>query len=146
MLITGSFIVDIISLKKSGVFLTKRYMFLKEAKSKTFLKKLARRRYTVLLFVKAFPFSKNFAIRPRDRKNSTFLFCPWIVGKNRPLVKFSAKVLVGLKYEFLSKLYPLTVKLYFFKPLDIVFGFGFIFQKSSAIFVTSMFSLKKRSL
>jgi hypothetical protein len=93
---TESFIVDIISLKYKGVLFTNRYRFLKEENNRTFLKKLAKRIKTVLLFVKDLPFNKNLDRRPNDKKKYVSPSIVLKVGKKRLLVKLSARVLVGL--------------------------------------------------
>jgi hypothetical protein len=71
-------------------------MFVNDEKSKILRKKLAKRIKTSLFFVKALPFKRNFAKRPRDRKKYVSPFRVLIVGKNFPRVKFNANIFVGL--------------------------------------------------
>lgn len=97
MLTTGSLIVDIISLKYKGVLLTKRYIFFRDEKRSTFLKKLASRINTVLLFVKALFFKRNLDSIPNERKKYDSPKIVRNVGKNLLREKFSANTLVGLK-------------------------------------------------
>ena len=107
-LTTGSFIVDMISLKYRGVLFIKRYMFFSDEKSNTFLKKLANRIKTVLLFVKALFFSKNLDSIPKERKKYDSPRSVLNVGKNLLREKFRAKTFVGLKNLRRFKLYPLS--------------------------------------
>jgi len=97
MLTTGSFIVDMISLKYKGVLFTKRYIFFKEEKSNTFLKKLASKMKTVLLFVKALFFKRNLDSIPNERKKYDSPKRVRSVGKNLSREKFKASTFVGLK-------------------------------------------------
>ena len=89
-------------------------MFLNDENNKTFLKKLAKRRYTVLLLMKALLFIKNLDNRPKERKNIDRPFRFRIDGKNLARVKFKDKIVSGLWILFLSRLKPFIRKLYFF--------------------------------